>query len=114
MEKFLETCIVLIDEGEFLFIKYDNIYSIGKPVKKKEGWIVEMTYYVKCDNVSGYEFIYDTLKEAQTRQQYLFNKCIEYHTRNSSLNEKLDKLLAHIEILPGGEEYEKAKERFEK
>ena len=39
---------------------------------------------------------------------------MSYHDNFSTVEEKLDKLLSHIEVLPGGEEYEKAKTDFEK
>ena len=65
-----------------------------------------------CGEDKGFDFISDTEKSAKKDYKKLVTKITKHHTKNDSLNEKLDKLLSYIEVLPGGEEYEKAKDRF--
>lgn len=52
--------------------------------------------------------------ECRGYEKSILEKWIEYHENNINLEKKLDKLFEMIEVLPGGEEYEKAKEDFSK
>ena len=112
----LDTCICIKEKGECEFIKYDNIYTVRRPVLNSNSWIVTIIYVTPYQKDIGFDFVSSTKKAAEENYVSLVNQLIKYHTKsnvlNEKLNEKLDKLLSHIEILPGGEEYEKAKDHF--
>ena len=108
----LDTCICFKQKDRCLFIKYDNIYSIQRPSLDGKQWIVAVIYMSDCQKDFGFDFVSNTKESAEKDYELLTNQLIKYHTKNNSLTEKLDKLLSMIEVIPGGEEYEKAKDRF--
>lgn len=113
MYKLLDTCIYVKYKDETIFIKYDNIFKIQFPKLSEEKWIISVFYTAITQEKIGYGFSSNTKEEAEKEYDLLVNRVIKYHTKNNSLEEKVDKLLSHVEILPGGEEYEKSKHSFE-
>ena len=78
---FYDKCLCLsLDQGT-VFIKYDNIYSIGRPIKKDGKWSVEIRYATTCSDTIGYFFPFGNIEEAEVRYKELVEKCTEYHTK---------------------------------
>jgi hypothetical protein len=87
------------------------IHSINQPSLKESRW-ESLLHMSKCKEDFGLHLFSNTEKDAENLYEKLINQLIKYHTKNNSLEEKLDKLLSHIDIIPGGEEYDKARDRF--
>ena len=114
---YLDTCICLKLETDAYFIKYDNIYQIRRPILKNNCWIVDFLYDTRFTKVSNPGISAPTEEQANKVYEKLTEKLINYHKKKNSIDSieaKLDKLLSYIEVLPGGEEYEKAKDHFMK
>ena len=110
---YLDTCICFKLETGTSFIKYDNIYSIQRPIFKNNSWFIDIVY--DRTKISNRGILATTKEQANKTYVYLTEKLINYHKKKNnidSIETKLDKLLSYIEVLPGGEEYEKAKDRF--
>ena len=108
---YLDTCIYFKLETGASFIKYDNVYRIRRPILKDNCWIIDIIY----DTTFETGISSPTEEQANKVYEALTEKLINYHKKKNSIDSietKLDKLLSLIEVLPGGEEYEKAKDHF--
>ena len=102
-------------ETDVSFIRYDNIYRIRRPNFKNNVWVIDIIYDSRFTKVSTPGISAPTEEQANKTYEYLTEKLINYHKKKNnsdSIETKLDKLLSYIEVLPGGEEYEKAKDHF--
>ena len=112
-------------DGAIVFIKYDNIYQIHSPFLYEEEWNVVIDYVQKCRGVKdeeGFRFPFPTKEEAEPLYHLLITKWKEHQINLplkdivKDIKDKLDKLLSHIDVLPGnetgGKDFEEAKERF--
>ena len=62
-----------------------------------------------------YDFFYQKKTEGETTYNDILSHWMKYLNESSttSLEQKLDTLLSHIDIIPGGTEYDLAKQNFE-
>ena len=60
-----------------------------------------------------YDFFYQNKTEGETAYNDILSHWMKYLDSNSSLEQKLDTLLSHIDIILGGKEYDLAKQNFE-
>ena len=104
--------MLITEKGGTRFINYDNIHMVKLPYFKERKWRVSVIFTVEFDGRSSYEFPFKTEDDAKKRYREIIDSCTHYHERHRVLEHKLDKLFSLIEILPGGEEYEKAKADF--
>ena len=98
--------------GMTVFIQYDNIYQVGDPILYEEQWNVLINYSNPCHEELGFRFIFPTKEEADISYEKILENWKNFHRNHTKLEEKIIQFLSHIEVLPGGEEYEKAKDRF--
>ena len=110
--KCFETCLFYRwENGDCTFIKYDNIYRINYPTLRGDNWYLEIH---TSDYKQKLTVHYDTKKEGKRMYKKIVKAMKRYYS--NSLQQKLDKLLAHIDVLPGnetgGKDFEEAKERF--
>ena len=105
---------MLINEnGGTRFIKYDNIHVVKLPVLKLQKWVISVIYTSECAGRTSYDFSFKTEEVANVRYKEIVDNCANHYKRARFLEERLEKLFSLIEVLPGGEEYEKAKDRFQ-
>ena len=100
--------------GKTMFIKYENIYQVEKAVLFKEEWNVSVDYVNPSCEESGFRFVRPTKEEAELLYDKILDNWKNFHRNSSTLQDKIIRFISHIEVLPGGEEYEKAKDRFQK
>jgi hypothetical protein len=94
------------------FLKYDSIHMIKVPYLKEKKWTVTIIFDVVHNNNSGYNFYFKNEEDAQKKYDEIVENCAHHFGRIRRLEGKLDKFLSIIEVLPGGEEYEKADQQF--
>ena len=94
-----------------IFYKYDEISHIS-PIYKEGGFHKFFVNFLKKAQASLKD---DNIVKITEKYNKILNGWINYHSQESNLQieKKLDTLLNHIEIMPGGEEYEKAKNNSE-
>lgn len=106
--------LLITQHGGTVFVKYDNIYMVKLPcINTNNKWTVSIIFNVVCNNKSGFDFHFKTEDDAKKRYIEIVEKCTSHYERERCLEEKLNKLFSLIEVLPGGEEYEKAKSNFQ-
>ena len=93
------------------FIEFSNIYEIFLRFVDKK-WEIFVEYRISISKAIGYKFLLKCNIEAENKYKQITEAWINFN--QSSLDDKIDRLLAQIEVLPGGEEYQRGKERFEK
>ena len=102
-----------LDKGlKTVFIKYENIYQVEEPVLYKEEWNVIVDYVNPACEEPGFRFPHSTKEEAELLYNKILDNWKKFNRNFSTLEEKIIRFISHIEVLPGGEEYENAKERF--
>ena len=85
--KFYNKCMCLFRDRETIFIKYDNIYSVGKPVKNNGLWTVNITCVTKCSESLGHVFHFAKIEEAEKGYNNIVEKCLKYHTKRKKNDE---------------------------
>jgi hypothetical protein len=98
--------------GITVFIKYENIYQVEAPVLYEEMWNVIVDYLHPAHEETGFRFPFQTKDEANALHVKILENWKAFHRNHTSLEEKINRFISHIDVLPGGEEYENAKERF--
>ena len=98
--------------GMTVFIQYDNIYQVGDPILYEEQWNVLINYSNPSHEELGFRFPFPEKEEADILYKKILEEWKNFHRNHTKLEEKIIQFLSHIEVLPGGEEYEKAKDRF--
>jgi hypothetical protein len=110
--KFVKNGMFVRDRAEHVsFYGYDEIYRIS-PIYKEGDFHKICVYFFKRERLTLEDK--NTVKLTEIHNQIL-KGWINYHSQdlNLQIEKKLDALLNHIEIMPGGEEYEKAKNSSE-
>ena len=94
-----------------VFIDYTNIRAIKMANVATYDHRIVITNKEKEMN----EFCYQNKTEGQTAYNDILSHWMKYLNESSttSLEQKLDTLLSHIDIIPGGTEYDFAKQNFE-
>ena len=98
------------NEKTISFIDFSNIYEISLRFVD-EKWEIFVRYRKSFDKTFGYKFLLKCNIEAENKYGQITEAWINFN--ESSRDDKIDRLLAQIEVLPGGEEYQRGKERFE-
>lgn len=114
--------VTIPSKGLMTLIKFENIFSIEQPNRtENNNWKMDIRYSSlvgrksRSDNgAHGFKIVRDSEEKCNEVYQKLIGEWMKYHNNSSSLEEKIDKLLSHIEVLPGGEEYNKAEMNFER
>ena len=99
--------------GMTVFIRYDNIYQVGDPTIYEEQWNIVINYSNPSNEELGFRFPFPTKEEATLLYEKILENWKNFHRNYTSLEEKITRFISHIDVLPGGEEYEKAKDRFQ-
>ena len=102
-----------------VFIDYTKIGAIRMINVREDVYRIEIVnregkvYKEGKENL--YEFSYQNKTEGETTYNDVLSHWIKYLNESSttSLEQKLDTLLSHIDIIPGGKEYDLAKQNFE-
>jgi hypothetical protein len=108
--KFVKNGFFLRDQNEHVsFYGYDEIKRVTQVILTEKIFYI---YFFKRDRLSLEDENFLKMTEIYNK---ILNGWINYHSQDSNLQieKKLDALLNHIEIMPGGEEYEKAKNNSE-
>lgn len=127
MLTFLNKGFIVTDNREDMktvkLIEYANIYTVKMESIREDLCYVEVTYKKSIlketmlkENL--YQFRSQDKSKTETTYNDILSHWMKYLDRSStssstSLEQKLDSLLSHIDIIPGGTEYDLAKQNFE-
>ena len=97
-----------------VFIDYTKIGAIRMINVREDDHRIAITNKEGKENL--YDFCYQNKTEGETTYNDVLSHWMKYLNESSttSLEQKLDTLLSHIDIIPGGTEYDVAKQHFEK
>ena len=101
---------------EVRFIEYANIYKVRMEYINQNVYRIELMQMKKIGKEDRQEFRYEDKYKAEEAYNKILSNWRKYLDGNStaSLEQKLDILLSHIDIIPGGKEYDIVKQDFEK
>jgi hypothetical protein len=109
---FVKNGFFIRDISNYIFFyRYNEITCIS-PIRKDGGYF---KIYISFLTKDRDQLVLKDKKEEIFKEIHnkILNGWINYHSQESNIEKKLDALLNHIEIMPGGEEYEKAKNNSE-
>ena len=96
------------------FIEFSDISNIRfqkDSSRVVEKWLTQITF--KSGKHNTY-FAYQDREKAEKYYENVLNAWMKFNENVLNLEEKIDQLLSHIDVIPGGDEYHKVKDRFEK
>ncbi len=119
MAKFMKNGFFVIGDGEGFrsasFIEFSDISNIrfqrGSSDRMNQKWFTQIVF--KSGNHNTY-FAYEDMRIAEKYYETVLNAWMEFNENILNLEEKIDQLLSHIDVIPGGDEYLKVKDQFEK
>lgn len=102
--------------SEVTFVEYANIHKVRMKYVKENVYYIEVPYIKGIGNETTWEIRYEDKYQAEEAYNKILSNWRKYLDGNSttSLEQKLDTLLSHIDIIPGGKEYDIVKQDFEK
>ena len=102
--------------SEVTFVEYANIHKVRMKYVKENVYYIEVPYIKGIGNETTWEIRYEDKYQAEEAYNKILSNWRKYLDRNSTtvLEQKLDTLLSHIDIIPGGKEYDIVKQDFEK